>query len=56
MSIKLKEIDVINCTYWFFNDMINIKNLDQIELRYIKSHEKMFLFTTMDIRRSKVIA
>ena len=28
MNIKFKDIDIKNCTYYFFNDMINIKNLD----------------------------
>ena len=28
MSNKFKEIDKKNRTYYFFNDMINIKNVD----------------------------
>ena len=28
MSKKVKEIDIKNRTYYFFNDMINIKNFD----------------------------
>ena len=40
MSNKLKEIDINNCTYYFFDDMINIKNLDPNK---IKTNEK-FLF------------
>ena len=28
MNIKFKDIDIKNWTYYFFNDMINIKNLD----------------------------
>ena len=28
MSNKLKEIDIKNCTYYFFDDVINIRNLD----------------------------
>ena len=25
---NIKQIDIKNCTYYFFNDMINIKNFD----------------------------
>ena len=28
MSNKSKEIDIKNRTYYFFDDMINIKNID----------------------------
>ena len=28
MSNKVKDIDLKNQTYYFFNDMINIKNFD----------------------------
>ena len=28
MSNKLKDIDIKNRTYYFFNDMTNIKNFD----------------------------
>ena len=28
MSIKVKGIDIKNCTYYFFNDMINVKSFD----------------------------
>ena len=28
MSNKVKDIDVRSCTYYFFNDIINIKNFD----------------------------
>ena len=28
MSNKLKEIDTKNCTHYFFNDMINTKNVN----------------------------
>ena len=39
MSNKLKEIDMKNRTYCFFNDLINIKNLDQNK---IKTDEKPY--------------
>ena len=28
MSNKVNDIDIKNCTYYFFNDIINIKNFD----------------------------
>ena len=36
---KLKEVDIKNCTYYFFTDMISIKNLD---LNKIKIDEKPY--------------
>ena len=33
MSNKIKEIDVKNHTYYFFDDIINIKNLDPDEMK-----------------------
>ena len=28
MDNKFEDIDIKNCAYYFFDDMINIKNLD----------------------------
>ena len=28
MCNKVKDIDIKNCTYYFFNDIINIKHFD----------------------------
>ena len=39
MSSKVKAIDIKNCTYYFFNDMINIKNFDP---NNIKIDEKSY--------------
>ena len=33
MSNKFKDIDIKNRTYYFFDDIINIKNLIQIILK-----------------------
>ena len=33
MGDKFKDLGVKNATYYFFNDIINIKNLIQIKLR-----------------------
>ena len=49
MSNKIKDKDIKNHAYYFFNDIINIKNVIQIKLRKIKSHAKILLFTTLDM-------
>ena len=36
MSIKVKDIDVKNCTYYFFNDMINVKIFDANNIKIVK--------------------
>ena len=40
--------------YYFFNDIINIKNLDSNKLGKAKRHTKMFLFTTFNMRHRTV--
>ena len=45
MANKVKDVDVKNRTYYFFDD-INTKNFD---LNNIKTDEKIFLFTILDI-------
>ena len=39
MSSKVKDIDIKNRTYYFFNDIINIENFDQ---NNIKIDEKSY--------------
>ena len=39
MSNKVKDVDIKDCTYYFFNDIINIKNFDS---NNIKIDEKSF--------------
>ena len=36
MSNTLKEIDIKNCAYYFFDDMINTRNLDQNKINQIR--------------------
>ena len=45
MSNKVKDIDIKKCTYYFFNDIINIKNFDPNDIKRmeIKSHTKNFV-------------
>ena len=45
MSNKFKEIDIKNCTYCFYNDMINIKNLDPNRIKIDqKSYKNIFIY------------
>ena len=44
MSNKVKDINIKNPSYYFFNDIINIENFDPN-----KSHIKIFLFTILDM-------
>ena len=49
MNNKVKDIDIKNCTYYFFNDITIIENPD---LNYIKLDEKSYksiLFTILDM-------
>ena len=39
MSNNVKDVDIKNCTYYFFNDIINIKNVDP---NNIKIDEKSY--------------
>ena len=39
MSNKVRDVDIKNRTYYFFNDMINIKNFD---LNNIKLDEESY--------------
>ena len=56
MSNKVKDIDIKNQKYYFLNDMINIKHFDpnNINSDEIQSHTKMFLFTILNMWRSKI--
>ena len=44
MNNKVKDIDIKNRKYNFFNNIINIKILIQIVLKQMKSHTKIFFF------------
>ena len=44
MSNKVKDVNIKNHTYYFFNDIINIKILIQIVLKQMKSHTKTYYF------------
>ena len=46
---NIKEIDVKNCRYYFFDDMFNIKNLDPSKIKIDKKSSKIFLYTALDM-------
>ena len=50
-----KEINIKNRTYYFFDDMINIKEFDPNLLKQTKSHTKTLVFTILDISQLKIL-
>ena len=46
---QIKEINITNRTYYFFNDMINIKILDPNQIKINKKPYKKLKFITFDI-------
>ena len=49
----VKQIDTKNRTYYFYNDMVNIKKFDSNLLKSIKKRIKTSVFTTLDILQLK---
>ena len=60
MSNKLKDIDIKNCTYYFFDDIINIKNFNPYKIKiYKKSYKDILIYyigyvTTKDWKNIKI--
>ena len=44
MSNKFKDVDIKNHTYYFFDDIINIKNIDPNKIKIHKNSYKNILF------------
>ena len=55
MRIKLKDIDIKNRICFFFDDMINIKNLGLNKLKINENSYKNILFIKLDMLRSKIL-
>ena len=53
MSNKVKDIDIKNRTYYFFNDTINIKNFDLDKIKIDEKAYKTILIYYMDMWQSK---
>ena len=54
MSNKVKDIDVKNRTYFFFKDIINIKEIDPSNVKIDEKSYKNFLFNTLDMIPDKI--
>ena len=54
MGNKIKDIDIKQHTNYFLMILSIPKSLIQVILKQIKSHGKIFLFTTLDMWRSKI--
>ena len=46
---NIKQINIKNRTYYFFNDEINIKDFDSNRLKIDKNRIKILIFITLDI-------
>ena len=49
MSNKVKDIDIKNRTYYFFNEIINIKNFDPNNIKTDEKSYKNIFFTILDM-------
>ena len=49
----LKQINIKNRTYYFYNDMIDLENFVSSLLKIDKNHVKTLLFTTLGILQLK---
>ena len=50
---EVKQIEIKNWTYYFYNDIINLKNFELNLLKIDKSHTKTLIFTTLDTLQLK---
>ena len=49
MSDKIKDIDIKNHAYYFFDDIIKIKNFDPNNIKIDEKSYKDILITTLDM-------
>ena len=45
---NIKRINIKHRTYYFFNDMINVKDFDSSLLKIDKNDTKILVFITLD--------
>ena len=50
---NIKQMNIRNRTYYFFDHMINIKDFDCSLLKKTKSHTKILVFTTLETLQLK---
>ena len=48
MSNKVKDVNIKNHTYYFFNDIINIKSFDPNNIKIDEKSYKNLLFLLLD--------
>ena len=51
----VKQIDIKNRTYYFYNDIIDLKSLDPILLTIEKNHIKTLVFIILNILQLKKV-
>ena len=51
--VEVKRINIKNRTYYFYNDIINIKNFDAWLLKIDKTSYKVIVFPTLGISQRK---
>ena len=49
MSNKVKDINIKNRTYYFFNDIIDIENFDLNKIKIDENSYKNILITILDM-------
>ena len=50
---KVKQIEIKNRTYYFYNDIINIEEFDSNLPKVDKNRTKIFIFTILDMSQLK---
>ena len=50
---EFKQINIKNRTYYFYNDIIDLKNFEPNLLKITKSRTETLIFTTLDTSRLK---
>ena len=53
---SIKEINIKNRTYYFYNDIIDIKTFDSNNLKLDKKRTKILIFTILDMLQLKKLA
>ena len=53
-NYKLREYDVKYCTCYYFNDILNINDLDSKNMKIDKNHTNIFLSTKLYMKYQMV--
>ena len=52
---SIKEINIKNRTYYFYNDIIDLKTFDSKNLKLDKKRTKILIFTILDMLQLKIL-